>query len=102
MPPRKKQGLVGHYRNTWGQNFHAVVARKGDSYEAADSNQGWSSRSEPQHDRSLTVLGHAPIPRSEVMPRKFQTSEHSKENRMKLKTKIKAGKLSANHNTIVR
>jgi hypothetical protein len=36
------------------------------------------------------------------MPRKYQTSEQIKENCMKLKTKIKAGKLASNHNPIVR
>jgi hypothetical protein len=39
--------------------------------------------------------------RAEVMPPKVQTI-HTKENRMKLKTRIKAGKLAANHNPIVR
>jgi hypothetical protein len=35
------------------------------------------------------------------MPRKFPTP-NTKENRMKLKTRVKAGKLAGNHNTIVR
>jgi hypothetical protein len=86
---------------TPGAEFYAVAARKGESYETADSNQGWSSDPESQHDRSLTLKGHVPIPRSEVMPRKYPTS-NTKESRMKLKTRVKAGKLAANHNPIVR
>jgi hypothetical protein len=136
-----------------GTEFHAVAARKGESYETEDSNQGWTSQPEPQHHRSLTLKGHGPIPQREVMPRKFQTFEpirtqrrvvcnsrpksrpesfpatttpsfgkspvhpaiprgtscherfkcpNPKENCMKLKTKIKAGRLAANHNPIVR
>jgi hypothetical protein len=91
--------LVTDYRNAGGTEFHAVAARKGESYETADSNQGWPSQPESQHDRSLTLKGHVPIPRREVMPRKFHPH---KENRMKLKTKIKAGRLASNHNSIAR
>ena len=80
MPLAKHKVLVRDYRNNGGTEFHAVAARKGESYEAADSNQGWTSQPEPQHDRSLTLLGHVPIPRSEVMPRKYQMSEHKGES----------------------
>jgi|HubBroStandDraft_6_1064221.scaffolds.fasta_scaffold516583_1 hypothetical protein len=74
MPLRWANGFGRTLSQHLGTEFQAVVARKGDSYETADSNQGWTSRPEPQHDRSLTVLGHVPIPRSEVMAESFLTS----------------------------
>jgi hypothetical protein len=72
---RRHKVLVRDCRNAWGTEFHAVAARKGESNETADSSQGWTSRLEPQHDCSLTLKGHVPIPRSEVMPQKYPTSE---------------------------
>ena len=51
----RHKALDSDYRNTGGTELQAVAARKGESYETADSHQGWSSRSEPQHNRSLTV-----------------------------------------------
>ena len=53
---------------------------KGESYEAQDQNQSGTSEPEPQHDHSLTLLGHVPIPRSEVNPESFKRS-NPKENR---------------------
>jgi hypothetical protein len=53
---------------------------KGESYEAQDQNQSGTSEPEPQHDHSLTLLGHVPIPRSEVSPESFKRP-NPKENR---------------------
>jgi hypothetical protein len=70
--------------------------------ETQDQNQGGKTISKPQPHRSLTLLGMYRSLRSEVMPETFKRPKPKKENRMKLKTKIKAGKLASNHNPIVR
>ncbi len=74
---------------------------KGESYETQNQSQGGKALRKPQHHCSLTLLGLMTIPRSEVIPESFNLP-NPKENRMNLKTKIKAGKLAGNHNTIVR
>src|ERR1700733_6071252 len=74
---------------------------KENHYETQDQNQGRKARCQPQHHRPLTSWGLLRCQRPRSCPEKYRTSEHKKkENCMKLKTRIKAGKLAGNHNII--
>jgi hypothetical protein len=78
-----------------------MAAWKGESYETQDQNQGRKARFQPQHYRSLKRFENTRLcGKSRSSPKNQETWR--KENHMKLKTKIKAGRLAANHNTIVR
>ena len=104
--PHRSLTLLGHApipRNEVMPESFKRPNRKGESYEAQDQTQGRKARREPQHHRSLIVLGHVPGHAAKLRSCPESTQHpNTKENRMKLKTKIKAGKLAANHNTIVR
>jgi hypothetical protein len=100
VPLRKGKVLVGHYRNTWGQNSMRLLRGKEDPMKL----QTRLKAGRPNRTTTPSFVDPLGTHRSREVrscPDGFKRP-NTKENCMKFKTKMKAGKLSSNHNPIVR